>query len=138
VPRPTLIFDGDCAFCTRTAGLARRLLPEVCAVVSWQTTDLPAIGVTPERAQREVLWVTPSGRVVGGAAAVAGVLRASGGLWALLGLLLLVPPVSWSAQAVYRVVAANRMRLPGGTAACAVPPRTSDAEARRPQGGADG
>ena len=124
--QPGLIFDGDCAFCTRSAGFARRLLPAGCAVVAWQLTDLSAIGVTPARAQREVLWVSASGTVVGGARAVAEVLRASGGLWALLGLVLLVPPISWAAQAVYRIVAANRMRLPGGTAACAVPPRSTE------------
>ena len=123
--QPGLIFDGDCAFCTRSAGFARRLLPAGCAVVAWQLTDLSAIGVTPARAQREVLWVFPSGTVVGGARAIAEVLRASGGLWALLGLVLLVPPISWAAQAVYRIVAANRMRLPGGTAACALPPRNT-------------
>jgi predicted DCC family thiol-disulfide oxidoreductase YuxK len=123
VHQPTLVFDGDCAFCTRASARARRMLPDDCRVVAWQLADLSAIPVTPARAQREVLWVAPSGRVVGGARAVAGVLRASGGLWSFLGVVLLVPPISWAAQAVYRVVAANRMRLPGGTAACAVPPR---------------
>ncbi|MCW2613715.1 MAG: putative thiol-disulfide oxidoreductase [Frankiales bacterium] len=118
----TLVFDGDCAFCTRAAARARRMLPEGCRVVAWQMADLPAIRVTSARAQREVLWVAPSGRVSGGARAVAGVLRASGRPWSWLGLALMVPPISWTAQAVYRVVAANRVRLPGGTAACAVPP----------------
>jgi predicted DCC family thiol-disulfide oxidoreductase YuxK len=61
--------------------------------------------------------------VAGGARAVAGALRAAGGSWAVLGAVLSVPPVSWVAQGVYRVVAANRYRLPGGTAACRVPPR---------------
>jgi predicted DCC family thiol-disulfide oxidoreductase YuxK len=123
VQGPTLVFDGDCGFCTRSADFARRLLPDACRVASWQTTDLDSIGVTSARAQREVLWISDSGAVVGGARAVAAALRAAGGLWALLGLLLLVPPLSWLAQAVYRVVAANRMRLPGGTATCALPPR---------------
>jgi predicted DCC family thiol-disulfide oxidoreductase YuxK len=29
-----------------------------------------------------------------------------------------LPPFSWLAEGVYRVVAANRQRLPGGTPAC--------------------
>ncbi len=83
-----------------------------------------------------MLWVPRTGHVVGGARAVAGAravttaLRAAGSGWALLGRLLQVPPVSTLAAAVYRLVAANRMRLPGGTAACALPPvRTRDSRA---------
>jgi predicted DCC family thiol-disulfide oxidoreductase YuxK len=122
VHQPALVYDGDCGFCTRSAGVARRLLPGT-SIVAWQQADLAAIGVTPARAQREVLWVAESGRVSGGARAIAQALRAAGGVCALLGLLLLLPPISWAAQGIYRVVAANRMRLPGGTAACALPPR---------------
>jgi predicted DCC family thiol-disulfide oxidoreductase YuxK len=121
VQRPALVFDGDCGFCTRSAAVARRLLPAGCAVVPWQGADLAAVGTTAARAQREVLWVPPTGDVVGGARAVAAALRAAGSGWALLGRLLQLPPVGLLADVVYRVVAANRMRLPGGTPACALP-----------------
>ena len=77
----------------------------------------------PERAQREVVWVSRSGVVSGGAEAIGRTLLAAGFPWVLLGVLLVFPPVRWLARAVYPVVAANRMRLPGGTPACAVPPR---------------
>ncbi|MGY1591708.1 thiol-disulfide oxidoreductase DCC family protein [Geodermatophilus sp. SYSU D00708] len=120
--RPVLVYDGDCGFCTRAAEVARRLLPPDAAVTPWQSADLASLGVTPARARREVLWVSRTGRVAGGARAVAEALRAAGGPWAVLGVVLLVPPLSWAAAGVYRLVAANRMRLPGGTAACAVPP----------------
>ena len=123
VPPPALVFDGDCAFCTRAADVARRLLPADCEVVAWQAYDLGSVGVTAQRAQHEVLWVAPGEAVAGGARAVSRALRAAGGAWAVLGLVLSMPPVSWGAQALYRVVAANRYRLPGGTAACRVPPR---------------
>ncbi|MGY1692119.1 thiol-disulfide oxidoreductase DCC family protein [Geodermatophilus sp. SYSU D01105] len=123
---PALVYDGDCGFCTRAAQVARRILPRDCAVTPWQRTDLTSIGVTSARAQREVLWVSRSGRVSGGARAVADALRAAGSPWTLLGVALRVPPLSWVADGVYRLVAANRMRLPGGTAACAVPPRSPD------------
>ena len=43
----------------------------------------------------------------------------TGVLCAVAGALPFVPPTSWVAEGVYRVVAANRMRLPGGTPACA-------------------
>jgi predicted DCC family thiol-disulfide oxidoreductase YuxK len=118
-----LVFDGDCAFCTRASEVARRLLPADCDVRPWQAYDLSAVGVTAQRAQHEVLWVGRDGVVAGGAGAVAQALRAVGGVWSVLGAALSLPPVSWVAQGVYRAVAANRYRLPGGTAACRMPPR---------------
>ena len=57
---------------------------------------------------------------------MAAALRAAGPGWALLGRLLQLPLVRVLADRVYRVLAANRMRLPGGTAACALPPRPGD------------
>jgi predicted DCC family thiol-disulfide oxidoreductase YuxK len=125
VQLPALVFDGDCAFCSRCADLARRLLPEDTAVLPWQFAELAKFGLTSERARTEVLWIDRNGAVSGGAPAVARALRAAGGFWALVGLLLSVPPISWAAPPVYRLVAANRYRLPGGTAACRVPPPES-------------
>jgi hypothetical protein len=47
--RPALVFDGDCGFCTRSASVARRVLPADCAVVPWQRgTSLPS--APPRRA----------------------------------------------------------------------------------------
>src|SRR5918998_1073607 len=66
VQRPALVFDGDCGFCTRSAAVARRVLPADCAVVPWQGADLASVGATAERAQQEVLWVPRTGDVVGG------------------------------------------------------------------------
>ena len=123
VTTPTLLFDGDCAFCTRSADVARRVLPAGVDVVAWQFADLDAFGTTAERARSEVLWVDRDGTVSGGAPAVARALRAAGLPWALAGAVLSVPPVRWVAPFVYRLVAANRYRLPGGTAACRLPPR---------------
>ena len=77
VQRPALVFDGDCGFCTRSADVARRVLPAGCAVVPWQEVDLAAVGATAARAQQEVLWVPRTGEVVGGAHAVAAALRAA-------------------------------------------------------------
>ena len=126
VQRPALVYDGDCGFCTRSASIARRLLPADCAVVPWQGADLASVGTTAARAQQEALWVPRTGDVVGGARAVAAALREAGSGWALLGRLLQLPPISLLADAVYRVVAANRMRLPGGTGGCGLPPRPDD------------
>ncbi|MFF9868046.1 thiol-disulfide oxidoreductase DCC family protein [Streptomyces sp. NPDC013953] len=121
--RPVLVFDGDCGFCTACVTFVERRLRPDCEVVARQFADLPALGVTPERAAHEALWVTPVGRVYGGAQAVAKILLYTGRGWAPLGALLMLPPVRWAARVVYRLVANNRHRMPGGTAACAVPAR---------------
>ena len=62
------------------------------------------------------------------AAAVARVLLRSRWPWRPLGALMLVPPISWLAEAVYRIISANRYRLPGATPACAVPARRATRE----------
>jgi predicted DCC family thiol-disulfide oxidoreductase YuxK len=119
--RPVLVFDGDCGFCTSCVSFVERRLRPDCETVPRQFADLAALGVTPERAAHEVLWVTPTGRVYGGARAVAKILLRTGRGWAPLGALLMLPPVRWVAHVLYRLVADNRHRMPGGTAACAAP-----------------
>lgn len=121
VEPPVLVFDGDCGFCTSSARFLERRVPVRAAVVAWQFADLDALGTTAERAQYEVLWVDRAGRVSGGAEAIGRMLMAAGGLWRVPGVLLRVPPVSWLAHGVYRLVANNRHRMPGGTAACMLP-----------------
>ena len=128
--RPTLVYDGDCGICTKAAGLItprtergrdRRLrIPADAEIVAFQFADLEALGTTAERAEYELLWVT-DGRVYGGAQAVAKLLINAGRGWAVLGLLARVPPFRWIAHGVYRLIANNRHRLPGGTPACALP-----------------
>jgi predicted DCC family thiol-disulfide oxidoreductase YuxK len=118
---PTLIYDGDCGFCTSAVRLVERRLRPRCTIAPWQVTDLRSLGIPRKRAASEVLWVTPSGQVHAGAHAVAELLLHTGGLWRCVGAVLTWPPVSWLASGVYTVVARNRGRLPGGTPACALP-----------------
>jgi predicted DCC family thiol-disulfide oxidoreductase YuxK len=123
---PWLVFDGDCAFCTSSAtwvaGRLHRASGPDARLVPWQFTDLPSLGTTMERATTEVLWVETDGRIRGGAAAFAAWLRFRGGPYALLGRTMDLPLVRTVAAAVYRVVARNRDKMPGGTPACALPP----------------
>jgi predicted DCC family thiol-disulfide oxidoreductase YuxK len=129
-PNPVLLYDGDCAFCTSSVRFAeRRLEPSRWEAVPFQFADLEALSaftggqVTEERAVREVLWITPGGRVHGGAQAAARLLlRTRRPLWSALGAVLTLAPVRPLAAGAYRWVAANRYRLPGGTPACAVRP----------------
>ncbi|MEV5709584.1 DUF393 domain-containing protein [Actinoallomurus sp. NPDC052274] len=127
--RPILVYDGDCGICTKAVRLVgdtakadgRRLrVPADPEVVAFQDADLAALGTTAERAAYEVLWIE-DGRVHGGAQAVARLLIEAGGCWRPLGLLGRVPPFRWAAHGLYRLIANNRHRLPGGTPACALP-----------------
>ncbi|MBB0231097.1 thiol-disulfide oxidoreductase DCC family protein [Streptomyces calidiresistens] len=118
---PVLVFDGDCGFCSASAAFAERHVRPRCEIVPRQFADLRALGVTAERAEYEVLWVTPSGAVYGGADAVARALLSAGRGWAVPGTVLTLPPVRWVARRLYRLIADNRHRMPGGTAACALP-----------------
>jgi len=115
----TLIFDGDCGFCTTSAGWAKRIVPGA-DVVAWQLTDLDRFGITPEAADAEIQYVDVDGRVSGGAAAIARLLVSRGALWGVLGRFALLPGIRTVAAWVYRWVADNRYRLPGGTPACKV------------------
>jgi predicted DCC family thiol-disulfide oxidoreductase YuxK len=118
---PTLVYDGDCGFCTRSLALIPRRARRTTTVVAYQQADLARLGLTVEQCAAAAQWVADDGTQASGHAAIAGVLRQGGGLWTLVGAAMLVPPVSWLAAGVYALVARNRMRLPGGTAACAVP-----------------
>lgn len=118
----TLVYDGDCAFCTRSVSAIGALRLAAPRIVAWQHADLRALGLTREQCEHEIQWVAADGRVDGGAQGVARLLLASGPPWSVLGALLRVPPVRWVAAGAYRLVADNRHRLPGGTPACALPP----------------
>ena len=113
----TLLFDGDCGFCTTTARLAARIAP-AADVVPYQRADLVALHVRADDAAAAVQWVAADGRVSAGAAAAARLLIAAGRLWAVLGHVLLLPLIRTISELVYRAIAANRHRLPGGTPAC--------------------
>jgi predicted DCC family thiol-disulfide oxidoreductase YuxK len=117
--RGTLIFDGDCAFCTWTAEWARRRLPREVNVTPWQfVEDLSRYGLTEDDVRRFAYWVAADGRAHRGHLAVAETWRAIGGGWGLLGSLIRISPFSWLAAAVYALVSRIRHRLPGSTPAC--------------------
>jgi predicted DCC family thiol-disulfide oxidoreductase YuxK len=117
-----LLFDGDCAFCTTCVRFIERRMRTSARIVPWQSADLAELGTTRERAEYELLWVETgdSGhlRVYGGAPAVARLLIDAGLPWSPLGWIARIPPFRWLAHGLYRLIADNRHRLPGGTPAC--------------------
>jgi predicted DCC family thiol-disulfide oxidoreductase YuxK len=124
--RALLIYEGDCGFCNRCARFISRRMPSRAELKPWQRVDLDAYGIPRSRVRHEIVWVAPDGRIDGGAQAVAKLLLDCGGLWAALGALLRVPPFRWIGHGVYRLVANNRDRMPGGGPTCAVKPPRSD------------
>lgn len=118
-PRPVLVFDGDCAFCTSSARRGQRWLG-LEHVEPWQFLDLEELGLTEAECNEAVQWVAADGSVVAAERAVGAALVHAGGVWRWIGRLLLAPGVVWIAGVVYRWVARNRSRLPGGTPACSI------------------
>lgn len=116
----TLLYDGDCGFCSSSARFIERRIPTSARVVAWQHADLPALGVTAEQAQSAVQWVDHRG-VVAGTAAVARLLVDAGGLWRAAGRVLGTRGALRLAAPVYDWVARSRHRLPGGTPQCRLP-----------------
>jgi predicted DCC family thiol-disulfide oxidoreductase YuxK len=116
---PVLLYDGDCAFCTRCARFLEGIGPEA-EIVAWQLTDLAALGITEAQATDAVQWVQIDGTIRSGHEAIAAVLSAAGGIWKVAGRTILLPGISRLAAKVYQLVADNRYRLPGGTPACAI------------------
>lgn len=115
-----MIFDGDCGMCTRLAGLVPRHLAAAAAVEPWQRLDLAAYGLDPATCAQALQYVDEQGQVYAGELAVAELLcRAR--WWARpFGRMLRMPGVRAVAAVVYRWVARNRQRFPGGTPACAI------------------
>jgi predicted DCC family thiol-disulfide oxidoreductase YuxK len=118
--KQVLIFDGDCAFCSSSARLLRRMTNNKIAIEPYQKLDLGSLGLTSELTSKAVYFVSGSKRFVA-AAAIAQALIESKTIWALAGWLLKLPVVRNIAKPIYYLVAANRHRLPGGTPECQMP-----------------
>lgn len=107
-----LVFDGQCGFCRRCVDLMRRILRYHPQVVAWQEADLTELGLTPERCQDAVQWVSEirgNGREhLAAADAIGRVLRNAGGGWRIIGVIMMLPGVHWLAGVTYRWVARSR------------------------------
>ncbi len=116
-----LVFDGDCGFCTSSARWIDARLPEGVPVEPWQSLDLGELGLTEADVTTAAYWVDASGKAHRGHMAIGHSLMTAGGLWGIIGRVIITPPISWLAKAGYAVVAKYRYKLPGATDACRLP-----------------
>ena len=114
----TLIFDGDCGFCTTSANfIVKESKPEVTSI-PYQWAELQEFGLSREQAEKKV-YVNVDGKNYSGHKAVAKLLRMQPNyLLRVIGGLALVPPFTWAGAGIYWLTAKYRHKLPGGTPAC--------------------
>ena len=115
-----LIWDGDCAFCSRCVGFIERRVKTEAKIVAHQKADLVQLGLTTEQCSAALQWVFRDSTTRSGSRAVAALLRSSKFGWAILGVAIDLPVVRLISSAIYKLIAKNRQHLPGGTAACAL------------------
>jgi predicted DCC family thiol-disulfide oxidoreductase YuxK len=108
--RVTLVYDGECEFCTRLARWVERRdrRGRVSVRANQEAGVIESLGLTREEVGRAAWAVEASGRRFEGAAAINRVLRELGGVWSVLGSLYLVAPLAWVEDRYYGRVAKRR------------------------------
>lgn len=118
---PTLVFDGDCGFCTSVARHFEKRSRAPIAITPWQRTDLAKLGLTSERAQQQV-YLVRDGLHFAGAECFAELMRIQGDPFhRLVARTMRAPGMRVLSASAYRFVARHRHRFPGGTPACETP-----------------
>ncbi|MBU6455711.1 MAG: DUF393 domain-containing protein [Cyanobacteria bacterium REEB67] len=123
-PPYTIAFDGDCIFCVRTIGLIHRLdIFGRLRPVDFRHEQSELGEINLDRAEKELLVKTKSGQWLGGFQAFR-FMCARLPLIAILTPFLYMPVIAQLGEAIYKLVAANRQRLLGGSCnhqSCKVP-----------------
>ena len=119
-----LIYDGDCQFCQLSLDFGIKNLRIFPQYVAFQRIDPKDFGLT-EKQVRSQIWLahkTPTrAAALGGHLAAGAILKLQPSWWLrALGWLASTPPTSWVANQLYKLIAANRHRLPGGSRACKI------------------
>lgn len=118
-----IVYDGDCAFCELWVGRMKRWLPVTPKTVTSQLIDLDGVGLTDDDVSNYAWLITPTKHIAGGSILAELLVHQPRFGLRLAGHILKLWPLDAIANAVYRVVARNRHRLPGSTPACESDPR---------------
>ncbi|MBW3537644.1 MAG: DUF393 domain-containing protein, partial [Actinobacteria bacterium] len=87
----TLIYDGECGLCTKSAKWVRNRLPAGHAIApsqDYSDADLAAMGLTRDDVERAAWWYVPGDPPAEGAEAISKTLVAIGGRSAVIGKLM--------------------------------------------------
>jgi predicted DCC family thiol-disulfide oxidoreductase YuxK len=108
--RVTLVYDGECEFCTLRARWVERRdgRGRVSVRANQEAGLVESLGLTRAEVERAAWAVDAGGRKFEGAAAISRVLRELGGFWSVLGSLYGLPPVRWVEDRYYGRVARKR------------------------------
>jgi predicted DCC family thiol-disulfide oxidoreductase YuxK len=130
---PVLLYDGDCAFCTSSVNVLRRHVRPRADLQPWQRADLEHLGVSAEQCRTSIQWISsPGAPALTRGRAVAAVLKVGRQPWPAVSAVLQLPGVASAVDLGYRLVAANRHRLPGSTPACRLPEAPTAAPTEAP------
>ena len=117
---PTVIYDGECAFCRHWAQDLGRFLSLPPHAVPSSSVNLDELGLDRDDIERSVWLITPK-RHYGGAAAISAIFRGQPEFgWRFVGHLMDTWPISVVAELGYRVVSASRRFLPHPKSSCQV------------------
>lgn len=117
----TLIFDGDCGFCTTAANFIVKHSKTKIDAVPWQLTDLIQFSLTEAQVADQV-YLAIDEESFAGHEAFAMIFRVQpNALVRLMGKIMMSKYLRWLAAPTYRLVAKYRHKLPGGTPACKLP-----------------
>jgi len=120
-----LIYDGDCAFCTKCVNWGKTNLDPWVNAQPSQALDPKDFGLTAEDFKKSIWLVDtkhPKTTPLAANRAVAKILQNQKNfLWRAVGIILDIWWVRPLASLVYASVAANREKMPGATAECKVP-----------------
>jgi predicted DCC family thiol-disulfide oxidoreductase YuxK len=115
----TLVFDGNCGFCTRSRAVLLRMdrHQRIRTIALQHPEAAVRTGLDCDALRESVWWLNDNGTLWSGAHAISAALSAALGtrvpLW-----LQRMPVLRQLSEGVYRWVAAHRFRLPGGVPWC--------------------
>jgi predicted DCC family thiol-disulfide oxidoreductase YuxK len=117
----TLIFDGDCGFCTSTANFIEKNSSVKIDVQPYQWAKLADLGLTEKEAAAKVQLVS-DGKIYAGHHCMAKLLLLQPNpVLKFIGAVMVMPSIDPISAKVYDWVASNRQSFPGGTPACKMP-----------------
>jgi predicted DCC family thiol-disulfide oxidoreductase YuxK len=113
IPRPLLIYDGDCGFCRHWVERLRKVTGERLSYESSQSASSRFPQIPLENYHRSVQLVDGEGQIYQGAEAVYRGLSVVPALRWLVWIYRWIPGFAWVSEKVYRWVSANRHSLSG-------------------------